>query len=638
MRFFLLMIVIFSFLKANEDIDDLLGDYAQKADLSSQTVKESAGFVQIYTRQDLEKMQVRQLKELIDKIPFFRYQEDSYGLTSPFYEPYQPPVPNSVRVYINDRAITGIFTNDSLRLFGQMDMTFIDHVEIYLGIPSQSFGIEGAYYVMKLYTKDPSRENTTLLGTYFSSYDTASVYGYQADVVDDFSYLAYGSYTNFGRDDVKADNGNRLKRDKEYLSGYAQFQKGKHHIELQVITGNSDAFMGDSPDLKSIDPYFDFNYIYGGWYYEDPSSGWKIFANLTFTDSEYQDRTNPPDPLGYYEMDSPPYIGVYYEDHSKIDETFSDIQLKKTYAKECFKSETGIQARYKHFSFKDKPFPISSNYDTQWLLSFFNESSYILDTKHMITASFKVDRSIDNGDIKDKTLLSGRIGYIYNTQQWTSKTFAMYMDAAPVMQTYYTNRYYFHRDDDPEVEHGYGIASQLIYHPNQKQTISFMASRMYRENALYFAVDENNRPYYGNMSQKMDFTTLMLEYTYLFTPLTKISANFWESINSYCNDIEDDNTYGGMISFISTYNRLDMHGDLVYKDYASVDDPGFNLNLAMTYHYSRVLSMFAKGNNILGKALKQNYYVYNPVTNVKTTLDDVDVIDRRIWIGVEYQF
>ncbi len=638
LKYLFLLVAIVSILNGEESIENLLGDYAQKADLSNQTTKESAGFVQVYTRQDLDRMKIHQLLELIEKVPFFRYKEDQYGLTSPFYEPYQPSVPNGVKVYINDRAVTGVFTNDGLRIFGQMDMAFVDHVEIYFGMPSQSFGIDGAYYVIKLYTKDPARENTTLLGVAGGSYNTVSLYGYQATIVDDISYLAYGSYTDFGRDEITADNGNVLKRDKKYFSTYGEIRKGKHRIEFQVLTGKSDAFMGDSPDLKSIDPYFDFNYFYGGWYYDDTDNGWKVFANFTYTTSDYHDRTNPPDPLGYYALENPPYIGVYYKDESKFDELFSDMQVKKIFERESFKSETGIQARYKHFIFEDRPFPVLGDYDTQWLLSFFNESSYMLNPNHIITASFKIDRCIDNGGIEDKTLLSGRIGYIYNNQNWTSKTFAMYTDAVPVMKTYYTNRYYFHHNDDPDIEHGYGIATQLIYRPNKKNTVSFIASRIYRDNALYLAFDDEQKPYYGNLAEKMAFTTFMLEYKYFFSPLTKISANIWESVNHYNNNIKSDDTYGGLLSFVSTWNRFDFYSDLVYKDYASVKDPGFDLNLALTYHYSRVFTLFVKGNNILGKALKEDYYTYNPITQVKTTLPDVDVIDRRIWVGMEYQF
>ena len=633
-----LFIMAISAWGAEENIDNLLGDYAQKADLSEQTRKESAGILQVYTRQDLDRMQVHQLLELLEKIPFFRYSEDNYGLTNPFYTPYQPPIPNSMRVYINDRAITGVFTNDGLRLFGQMDMTFIDHVEIYLGMPSQNFGIEGAYYVVKLYTKDPDRENTTLTGAMIGSNGTTSLYGYQAKKKDDFSYLAYGSYTNLKRENVTTDKGNVLKRNKEYLSAYGEIRKGNHRIEMQAITGDSDAFMGDSPSLNSVDPYFTFNYFYGGWYYENPDNGLKAFANLTYTTSKYHDKSYPPNPLGYYETFTPPYVGIYYEDHSKINETFADFQLKKTFYKGSFKSETGIQARYKHFTILDTPFPASGDYDTEWLLSFFTENSYLLSTNHMFTASLKVDRSIDNGAIEDRTLFSGRLGYIYNNKQWTSKTFAMYADAAPVMQTYYTNRYYFHRNSDPDIEHGYGVTTQLIYRLNKTNKISFMASRLYLENTLYLATDVIGRPYYGNLAEAMHFTTYMLEYEYHFSPLTKVSTNLWESINDYRNNFGNSTTYGGLISFITTWNRFDFHSDLVYKDYASVQDPGYDLNLAITYHYSRVMTFFTKANNLLGEALKENYYVYDPLTNIKTDLPDVDVLDKRVWIGMEYQF
>jgi len=62
-KIFLYLILVFvsaDIVFANDNISDLLSEYAQKADLSNQTKMESAGFLIVYTRQDLDKMKIMQ--------------------------------------------------------------------------------------------------------------------------------------------------------------------------------------------------------------------------------------------------------------------------------------------------------------------------------------------------------------------------------------------------------------------------------------------------------------------------------------------------------------------------------------------------------------------------------------------------
>jgi iron complex outermembrane receptor protein len=57
------MLILLPSLYAN-DIDSLLSDYAQESELSIKTKDESAGSLVIYTRDDLERMQVESLRDI----------------------------------------------------------------------------------------------------------------------------------------------------------------------------------------------------------------------------------------------------------------------------------------------------------------------------------------------------------------------------------------------------------------------------------------------------------------------------------------------------------------------------------------------------------------------------------------------
>lgn len=80
--------VLFSQMVYAQNIDTLLNKLAQKDDLSAHTKKENAGYLRIFTRQDLDRMKATSLKELVEKIPFIRYNENSRGLGDPYFDPY----------------------------------------------------------------------------------------------------------------------------------------------------------------------------------------------------------------------------------------------------------------------------------------------------------------------------------------------------------------------------------------------------------------------------------------------------------------------------------------------------------------------------------------------------------------------
>ena len=66
---------------AGLELDALLGQLQQVEDLSKKTIRESAGYVITYTRQDLDRMRIKSLKEILERLPFFRYNEDQNGLS-----------------------------------------------------------------------------------------------------------------------------------------------------------------------------------------------------------------------------------------------------------------------------------------------------------------------------------------------------------------------------------------------------------------------------------------------------------------------------------------------------------------------------------------------------------------------------
>ncbi len=621
---------------SKDDISNLLSDFAQKSDLSKQTKKKSAGFLTVYTRQDLDHMQIHSLGEIIERIPFLRYNENNGGLSDPFYSPYQPSPVNSISIYINDRELLTPFNGNALQLFGQMSIGYIDHIEIYMGVPSQRLGIHASWVTIKCYTKDPKREETDLVGTSIGSYGTKELYGYSAKSLDNFSYLAYLNYRNLGRKHIKHNN-NILSKDKDIANFYGEIRKDNLRVEMQIGKGSMDNFMGKSPNIDPKSNHTDFDYFYTGLYYKNLDAGWK--ASVNFTQDRDSIYDNSKTFLGIIPLPTFPYIYTYQNSRVKIKENISDMEIYKTIKTKKNKLVLGIQNRYKHFKFKEMNLGIipvynSSHYDTEFISSVLAENSYLINKSNMLTASLKYDYIFENGSVSNYKTYSGRIGYIYNDNKWTSKIFLFTGTTNPSMQTLFEDKVFYHQSKKLKTQKQTALATKLTYRVKNHKT-SILYAHAVTKNTIYFDGTSYKNAHITTLTDTLDFSHL-----YNYDALDSILFDVWIDA-SYKNGDSLGNApkyYGGLIQISNSIGKFDLLNSLIYKHWLGIDDDGWDFDSAITYHHSRELTFFLKAQNILGTALKSNYYSFNPLTMTNNYLNNVDTIDRKIWLGMEYQF
>ena len=631
--FLILFLHSFSYAK-DISIDKLLSQYEQAADLSNQTKQESAGFLIVYTRKDLDRMQIKTLKEVIDKIPFIRYNEDNGGLTAPLYSPYQPEPSNAIKVYINDRELVSPYNGNALKLFGQMSIGFIDHIEVYMGVPSQEFGIQPSWFTIKCYTKEPSREETSLVGASVGSYGTKEIYGFSAKSLENFSYMTYLNNRNLKRAKIHYKN-NSLSKNKNITNFYGIIKKNSLNFELQASKGSMDNFMGQSLDIDPKDNGTDFDYFYSGIYYKSDSL--KAYINYS------QDRTDHIDSsktiLGFIPLPSPfpPY--KFSTLHTKMKEKVSDAAIFRSFTHQKNRFTLGLQGRYKSFDFQD--FKIGNisiknilGYNREIILSLMAENRYQFNDSNLLTLSLKYDKKYENKEVGNYTLLSGRIGYIYHNNNWTSKNFIFVGEASPSMQTLYKNRAYYHQKRDPKKEKDFAIATQLSY-KNNNNLVSFLVSHTFAKDKLYF-----DGTGYKNISKKAYFEAFSLRDIYKFDIYNKLIFNYWTDVTRIQGTSIGNSPkyYGVSIASYNTIGKFDFYNELLYKHWEHIKHDGWNLNSTLTYKYSRRLNFYIKGENILDKALRSNYKSINPLTSTTNILNDVNVMDRRFWFGVEFLF
>ncbi|MCD6190782.1 MAG: Plug domain-containing protein, partial [Sulfurimonas sp.] len=227
----LLLILIFISLSYAEGIDSLLTDYEKESELSNKTKDESAGNLIVYTRDDLERMQVETLKDILKSFRFFPYAENRTSHPDILSQDPLSYASKSVRIYLNETELITSITGNGFFLFGDMEMDFIDHVEIYEGFPSFDFGVEPATTVIRLYSKTAEHDEGGRVKVTIDNKGANKQNVYYADKTDDISYFMYANHTG-KKQDTYEHHGETLGRDKETNRFYGSLSTQNHNVEL----------------------------------------------------------------------------------------------------------------------------------------------------------------------------------------------------------------------------------------------------------------------------------------------------------------------------------------------------------------------------------------------------------------------
>jgi len=90
-----------------QNVDSILQEYNQKNALSQKTIDENKGHLVLFTREKLEKMHAKTLKDVFKTTPVVYYHENRYALPDPLtsgaFEPYRS---NFIRLYVDGVEIT----------------------------------------------------------------------------------------------------------------------------------------------------------------------------------------------------------------------------------------------------------------------------------------------------------------------------------------------------------------------------------------------------------------------------------------------------------------------------------------------------------------------------------------------------
>lgn len=616
----LLFVLITNTLYAN-DVQKLLNNFNQKNDLSQKTIDENKGHLVLFTREKLEKMHAKTLKDVFKTTPVVYYHENRHGLPDPLtsgaFEPYRS---NFIRLYVDGVEITQGWMGSGLMLYGDVNIDFIDHIEFYYMTPSFETTVEPAYLTVFLYSKDPQRDTGGKLDLIQGSkgYNSQSIsYGEQKE---NLSYMINFSHTDAKRETIDNGTSTPLGRDFERTQLFSYVKTEDQIFHLQVMKKNTDGLAGMSWDATPLVSQLDYLNVHMD-YGIDLSEHWR--AQLAYdwlkTDMLQADEF----PLAWADaLGSNTFDGEY-----KNSTYTGELTYKETIGNNRISG--GVKVRYKALdSFTNEgQDALVTPFTTEKIATIFFQDQYALSTQQLLTLGISYNNISRNEGVEDDPLLQLRLGYIYANDHWSYKTYLYRSQFAMEPFTRYLDLVNY---QDVPIQTTIGVTQELAYNDNNYR-LRLMLLLMQDEESLL----ENNIE--GAEGDTRYFFTVF-NYDYDFDINNKVNLQLYYAEYKDIFDLDKLEDISGYLSFSNSYDDFDFYNGVVWHTNSLDWINYFDLTSSVSWNINADLTLTLKGQNLLDKAKKTNLFRVDPATGNRLSPLKVSPIDQRITIELEYLF
>lgn len=618
-------------LNNDSSIDQLLNDYRIASDLSNQTKKEAAGSVILFSRDKLEKMQAYKLRDVLKTIPIFTLQESITGPVSMAKATGATFNSQFIKFYINDHEVGSVVFGSAMKVWGYMDITHIDHIEVYQTGSAVTAGDEPPGMVIRLYTKDPKRDNGSQIQAITASNDSMEFNGYHAGLYKDLSYFFYLDAHQEKREDLNIGS-NKIKNNLDSVNFFGSLSGENFHLDFAQLKLYQDGFLGLGRAKTPIENYNDLKhrYLLYTHYFQDKSLKFK----LSYDNASYIRYDN--DPSGILLNDN---TIAYTWDYNK-DEEIKNVSINKSFSLANHDFDIGIQ--YKNKSYDPNSLKIDSiervndisSYRNLDIYSVFLTDNISLNDANLFFYTLKYDYHVHDGGLKDTDNYVARLGYIYNEKNWLSKTFLVHTYGYPV---FLQNSYFpfiTGQNEQLKDEERYALSTEVHY-KNEKSDSSIRMLSNTVENRI---VVENKQ--YVNSTKKPKFYAVYFQHEYKFDTTNKIKFSAYTSKNSL-GTLKSSNK-GALIQLFNTIGKFDLFNELIYRSGYSYNfsptlkvdvDDGYDYTMGITYHPMKDLTLSIKGENLFNKAIDTAY----PIP-AKSIVEYSSPFDRVVRVGIKYVF
>ncbi|MDD5373394.1 MAG: TonB-dependent receptor [Sulfurimonas sp.] len=621
MKISLVLILLTALLFGEEkNLNELLSEYREAGELYNETKEENSGNVIVYSRSDLDRMQAYTLNDILKTIRLFTLKNTKIGMNTLVKSPYSEATTSSVRVFINSHELKSITAGTAMAQYGKMGLNFIDHIEVYQASNSISFGGEPGNMTIRMYTKDPSREDATIIQTSINSEDGGGrAQLIEAKKLDEYSYLANIDVGKSNYDKHNAANGAKLSRDGKRIQAYVSLQKEDNFlVELGAGGENSDIFAGFGPSVRGGS--FDSKSMYVNFT--------KYFDNdlKLILGSDYEEiKVRNLDSMGITLQDRTKAYDLSIENGAQTNNAI--LEKKAIYGDNYIL--VGAETRFKKFFLNelksngvDKPVIVGPRDLDIYML--YIEDEYKFNKNHSATLGAKVDYY---KNYMSESATQKLIRFAYNGQlrdDFSLKFFTQKNYTYPIFaQTTFSPLYY----PNPNLKATTGNLVKIEgEYKKDALTLTLGVGGSKSKNGIAFDRVSNR---YINNPDTADFRQLFINTKYKFNEDNKLFVEYFIADKDKTH-LGSDN--GALVQLFNKVGRFDFYNELVYRS-AYIDmmgyeiDAGYDYTAGAIYHYSKNLDLKVKGENIFDRASQSN------INGVFTS-----AIERRAIFTLEYTF
>ncbi len=628
----LFLLLMVSSLTANDDIDDLLGNIEHKTDLSQKTKIQNAGISQIFTRDDLRRMQVRYLKDILKSNYFTKYFENKFALPDPLTQGHEtiPYKSSTIRVYIDNQEITAGTYGSGLIIYGDLDIGFADHIEIYTQSPTYEYSTETTVTLIKIYSKSILKDEGVKVEVNAGSYGASRVSStFSSEISDEWSHLTYVSLDNQDRQNHDS-FGESLSRDKESIHLFSSISNKNQRVLIDITDQQKDSFIGTSLDATPTRSDIDFQSIHIGYDTNINNFSFLISYDYSFTKYIFEDNITP--------IYTAPFYGLFpaYNQHTETKSEVYTTDIKYNFKTQNNKLTTGIKYRLKKYdnevlTINDINLPQAPN-NEQVVSTIFAEDKYYIYNNHILTFGIQYSDVSNNHSQQNDELYQYRFAYTFLIDSWISKTILAHTETS--LEPYMVDSQLYITPGVKKPQEANYITQDIIYE-NQNSIYEIVMGYIQLKNTLLLDPSSNHL---DNYAKKIDIVTALLRWTYNYNKYDKLFCSFDYKQTKNLYNLSTIKNYTAVIRNLNTYKKFDFFSELLYNTTNIRNENFYDLSLGIIYNHSENLNLSIKGENILDKAKSTSFSRTDPATLTPLNPLNISPIDRKLTISLEYLF
>lgn len=235
----ILILGLLSRLLLSDTLDTLLEEYQATTENSLETINEKIGHVVVYSQKEIRLMQYRTLNDILKELPLFNINTNQFGLTNYSLTGSKTTTSGFFRFFINDHEISSGYDQSTSLSWSDLPLDFVDHVEIYYGESSFSFGNETGIYFVRIYTKSALREDGSKIAAWLSSKN-----GHSQSITNSHIFENGWSYLLFA-------NQEKIKKTSLYNQQKFTSNGTKHYLFTEISNETNKINLGYTDVTKS---------------------------------------------------------------------------------------------------------------------------------------------------------------------------------------------------------------------------------------------------------------------------------------------------------------------------------------------------------------------------------------------------